>query len=483
MMRGYLTVYLSLILTVLLSLCLTLIEGTRSNAIRAETECVTEIGLNSILAEYHRELFSQYNLFAIDSSYGTSGTGTEMMAEHLQNYLDRNFSMEDIFLKSVLYKDFLAIDVKSVEITGASLLTDGNGAVFRKIAADVVRSDCNLDLLQDLQQWMQVVESHDLRNKDVASEKRAADSNLDKYNGKKIQISDTEWKELKIDNPTAGLEGIRREGILKFVTDNARELSAKVTDTGDLIGNRMKAGQLNQGNFSWEEYRDMEQLVERFLFQEYLLRYMGYYGEEKEEGALDYQVEYLLMGEASDITNLRKTVEILFAIREAANSAYLFTDKEKCGEAEALSLLITSALGAPEAAPALQIVLLLGWSFGESLYDVETILSGGRIPLLKDATTWHYSLQNALSGNIGVDKQDVGKGLSYKDYLRLFLMFTDLSLLTERAMNMVEADIRLTPGNRLFRLDNCYERVEFCISVESKYGYSYEITRTKGYSN
>ena len=198
---------------------------------------------------------------------------------------------------------------------------------------------------------------------------------------------------------------------------------------------------------------------------------------------MDYQVEYLLMGEASDITNLRKTVEILFAIREAANSAYLFTDKEKCGEAEALSLLITSALGAPEAAPALQIVLLLGWSFGESLYDVETILSGGRIPLLKDATTWHYSLQNALSGNIGVDKQDVGKGLSYKDYLRLFLMFTDLSLLTERAMNMVEADIRLTPGNRFFRLDNCYERVEFCISVESKYGYSYEITRTKGYSN
>ena len=69
--RGYLTIYISLTLTIMLSLCLTLIEGARQNTIRLETECVMDIALNSILAEYHRELFAQYNLFYIDSSYGS----------------------------------------------------------------------------------------------------------------------------------------------------------------------------------------------------------------------------------------------------------------------------------------------------------------------------------------------------------------------------------------------------------------------------
>ena len=48
--RAYLTVYLSLTMSVLLSLCLALIEGVRSNAIRLEAECIMDIGMDSILA-------------------------------------------------------------------------------------------------------------------------------------------------------------------------------------------------------------------------------------------------------------------------------------------------------------------------------------------------------------------------------------------------------------------------------------------------
>ena len=74
--NGYLTVYLALVLAVMLSLYLALIEGVRSNAIRLEAECVTDIGLNSVMAEYHRELLNRYNLFAVDSSYGTARAGS-----------------------------------------------------------------------------------------------------------------------------------------------------------------------------------------------------------------------------------------------------------------------------------------------------------------------------------------------------------------------------------------------------------------------
>ena len=106
---AYLTVYLALVMSVLLSLCLALIEGARSQAVMLEAECVVDIGMNSVLAEYHRELFRQYNLFAIDSSYGTKLPGRANTANHLREYIERNLSMEDIFLSDFLYKDFLLL--------------------------------------------------------------------------------------------------------------------------------------------------------------------------------------------------------------------------------------------------------------------------------------------------------------------------------------------------------------------------------------
>lgn len=481
---GYLTVYLSLIMAVLLALFLALLEGVRSNAVRAEAECVTEIGLNSIMAEYHRELFSQYNLFAIDSSYGTAAAGTENITAHMQAYLERNFSMEDILLSDFLYRDFLRISVDSVKLTGVSIMTDGGGARFRRGATEAVMDDYNLTLLQKLQQWMQVMEDNGLLERDVRAEKLAADAELQSYEGREIQISQEEWLTVHVENPTDGLEQIRNSGILEYVVEDTEALSKKTLMTEQLIASRMAEGQMNKGNMVPEETEtkqtETEQLVERFLFQEYLLRYFGYYGVPKEEGALSYQLEYLLGNNDTDVANLKEVVNVLCAIREAANTLYLFSDAEKCREAEGVATLLATLCQVPEAAPLLKTILLFGWAYAESLYDVETLLSGGRIPLLKDKRSWHYDIQGALHYGGGGDTQNA-EGLSYADYLRIMMMFVDLDTLTERAMNMVEADVRCTPGNTYFRLDNCFDRVVFRVRLRSAYGYTCEITRKKEY--
>lgn len=70
--NAYLTVFLALSMTVILSLCLTLIEGARTNGARFMTEYAMDVGMNSILAEYHRELLKQYDVFFVDTSYGTN---------------------------------------------------------------------------------------------------------------------------------------------------------------------------------------------------------------------------------------------------------------------------------------------------------------------------------------------------------------------------------------------------------------------------
>ena len=69
MRKGYITVYLSLVTGILLSLLLTIIEGVRIHTIRTQTECVMDMAMDSALAEYHREMLEQYELFFIDMKY------------------------------------------------------------------------------------------------------------------------------------------------------------------------------------------------------------------------------------------------------------------------------------------------------------------------------------------------------------------------------------------------------------------------------
>ena len=481
-LSGYLTVYLALVLTLLLSLCLSLIEGARSNAIRLEAACVADAGINSVFAEYHRELLRQYNLFAIDSAYGTGYPCKENTVRHLEKYINRNFSMEDIFLSDFLYKNFIALQLKNIEVTGMSVLTDEEGAVFRQCAVDAVKADVGIDLLEHVTEWTETITGEGLLEGDIAAQKRQTDAQIQEYDGREIRLSEEEWITIDVTNPTDGLEQIRSRGILDAVIAQPSELSTKAIVTGDLIGRRLEEGRISQGNIPIAQLGAAEQLTEHFFFQEYLLRYLGSYRKEKESGALSYQIEYLLVGKDTDLENLKGVADRLCMLREAANALYLFSDESKCAQAEMAATALATLFMVPEIAPLLKTTLLLGWAYAESLYDVKTLLAGGRIPLIKDASSWHYGLEAALAVEGGQQEETASGGLSYEDYLRAMMLLTDTKVLTGRAMDMVEADIRLTPGNAGFRLDGCYDGLEVLIEVKSAYGYEYEIAMERRYS-
>lgn len=474
--NGYLTVYMTLCLTVILSLCLTLIEGARKNGGAMEASCVADIGMQSVLAEYHRELFDHYNLFAVDSSYGAKEHGSYNTEAHLLKYLEKNLALDDVFLSSFLYRDFLDLQVDGVEMTGMSILTDDEGAVFRRRAVEAVQDDVGISVFEEVQRWMEIINVNGLDTDETQNEKAQADRRIQEY-----EYEDEEG-EIKqgIENPTRVLEEQRNKGILNMVIEDQNTLSANTLDLSNLIYSRMEQGKISKGNLSLSETQWGEEITERFFFQEYLLRYMGRYGQEDVEDALRYQIEYLIVGKNNDTENLRSVANRICALREAANTLYLMSDENKQMEVEVIANLISTALTVPEVAPVLKVVIILGWAYAESVYDVKSLLSGGRIPLIKDAAAWHYGLEGALSGKLG-DSTMEGVGLSYEDYLRIFMAFTDLDKLTGRAMNMVEADIRMTEKNVGFCLDACYDRVEFDIRMSSGFGYKYQMIRQRAY--
>ncbi len=472
---GYLTVYLTLIMTLILSLCLALIEGARYQAIKLETECVLDIGLYSIMAEYHRELFEQYNIFAIDSSYGTKLPTKENTQQHLQDYMARNFSTEDVFLSSVFYKDLLGIQLQDVEVTRVSLLTDQGGLPFRKQGVEAVKDDVGIAYFEELLTWMEQVEINQLNTTDIAAQKRKIDEEINQYNGQEIQIKEGVWTTIDLDNPTDDTEIYRTRGALFSVVDDVSSLSMKSIQQEHLIMSRMENGRCSQGNILYESDLPGDKLMEHLLFQEYLMRYMRHYGEEGGQ-ALSYQIEYIIAGHNSDVENLKGVADAISFVREAANAIHIFKDEEKCAEAELVALIICSLFEVPKLKELMKIAVILAWAYIESLHDVEILLEGGRVPLLKSRDTWYYSLENALKGFQKNTTPSKGSGLSYTDYLRIMLMLMDVNTLTGRAMNLVEADIRLSPGNSAFRMDGCYCSVEAYAKVKSKYGYEQEAT-------
>lgn len=476
---GYMTVYLALTVTVIIALCLALIEGCRYRGISLETECVMDIGMDSILAEYHRELQKQYNLFAIDCSYGSENSSTEQTERHLLDYMNRNFSLEDVFLEKLLYRDFFAILAEEAEITKAAFLTDEEGEVFRRIAANAMEDTVGIGLMQQLTDWLQTIESRGLEHQDIAGEKQRIDEEILEYDGKQTAAG----KILHIENPTAALEEKRNSGLLKLVMEE-EEISSRRIEPETLWEARAERGEINQGNLTLEEPEKWEKFEEKIIFHEYLLRYLGRYGQEKKDGPLWYQTEYVIMGKDNDMENLKGVVNRIFIIREAANTLYLTESEEKYAIAEALGEVLAAAMMVPEIAGLLTAALILGWAFAESVYDVKVILAGGKIPLLKNDATWHYGLSAALLGELSgmsAEELETVQGMSYEDYLRVFLLLCEEKNVSYRAMSMVEQDIRNTPGNRNFRLDACLVEIRMNVKVKSKYGYTFEIERQKSY--
>lgn len=485
---AYLTLYAALSLTVLLSLFLAVLEGVRVNTIQLEAELIADIGMDSVLAEYHRELFNQYGMFWIDTSYGTAQPSIQRLEEHLKYYVNQNCSMNEVFLGDYLYRDFLAMEVGEITVLQAAAAGDDGGSFFRERAVEAVKNDIGLSLLEQIADWLETVETHGLGTRQLEQEMQQVDGEITDYDGQEVQVGE-DWITLEVESPVKVLEEARRKGILNLVIDDMEGLSEAAVNTASLISSRRETGGINQGN--WEEGESSygaDALMQRLLWQEYLFRYCGFYGSGSDKGLLRYQVEYLIAGKDNDIDNLKSVVHRICGIREAANALYLFSDEEKCAEAEAAAAVIASALLIPEAELLFQAAILLGWAYAESLYDVSCLLKGQRVPLLKTAQTWHYGIEGALEAAQDMentkaweDGADTGEGLAYQDYLRLLLAISDLELQTFRMMDIVEMDIRQTPGNGQFRLDGCIDRLTAEICVESAYGYSFTMNKRKEY--
>jgi len=470
--KGYMTVYLSLSISIILSLILTLYSGARIGAIKMKVECSTDIAMNSVLAEYNKALFERYGLLLVDTSYGGNTPGIRNVEEHLKYYMQNNFALSSLG-RIERATTLLDLRCKDVKVTGVSFASDNNGAVLRRQILEYMKAEPIEGLIAEATNNLSIVNDTGMDETDVLAMARENTGAIESIEVPKILEDENEEKEY-FEDPVRDFWSITGGGILPLVLSDGVSVSQNETAVNLLLSHR----NLNKGT-GLDEAEDLS-ITEVAMIDQYIIEKCGCYGNERDNSALNYQLEYILEGSGSDAHNLESIASKLFMWRAASNAMHVFSDDGKKLIAQAAAAVISFVTMQPEAFDLITNAFLFAWAIVETVSDLKCLYNGGKVPLLKNANTWRTDFSGVLNRSFG-SGQENESGLDYTGYLRIMLLMQDLNTKTERLMDIMEMDVRKTPGNSAFLMDYCMDI--FCaeIKAESRFGYKVKIERIYGY--
>ncbi|MDO5425803.1 MAG: DUF5702 domain-containing protein [Eubacteriales bacterium] len=466
--RGTITVFLSILSVLFLSLACTLVESARVQGARAKAAVVTDLGLFSVFGEYERGLLEDYDVFFLDGSYGTGTFQKELAEERFQKYLEENLSAgESWYLKGF---QMFPMQLSDCEVENYALMTDDNGAVFYQQVVKNVKETLGTEMVSRYLESRNEVEKQEKAGEEYQNSESNNQAELTRIEQEAKEAEEAaaqdgvvvipdEGEEIQAPavkvNPLDVIKKVKKMGILGLVLKDESQVSTKAVEKAQLPTGRT----LNKGNLEMKKAETG--LTAETIFQDYLVTHFPCKTSEEREGALEYQVEYLLGGKSSDRENLKYVVNKLLLMREGANFVCAAADASMRRQAEVLAMSLAGATGIAALVPVVTTALLLAWAYGESLLDVRLLLAGGKVEVVKTAANWKLSLQNLgrILEVLTECDQGGGQGLGYEEYLRLLLAGGSQEKYPMRALDLIEANLRLKEGTENFRSDNCVAKV------------------------
>ena len=459
--EGSITLFLALVLTLVLSLCFSLLEAGRVQGLAAIAQRSLQLNLASAFGRYHVQLWQDYHLLFLD--------GSKKEGEFSLAGLEGTMAEEDG--KKQRGASFYQLSLKNVEITGYSLSTDGQCLPFRAQACRAAREQLAAEAADSLKgqmdQGKELAEGRKELDKKWETagqaEDKAKDWNAEEDGEGSMDPDPAPSGQDLPENPMEFVKKWKTSPVLAMVVENPSGISGKAISLEDTLGNR----NIETGNLAAPEQGNLEKL--------WFLRYLDYYfscqngagkGGSKNH-ALEYELEYCIGGKATDKENLERTVKELLLLREAGNFATIMQDSKKQALALDMAAAVAGFTGIAPLVQAVQVGILLAWSYIESILDVRCLLAGGKVPLVKQVSEWKSDVssgQKALEQKR--ENQENGTGLDYREYLQILLLTVKEDTLASRAIDIIERNIRLVPGEGQFAMDHMIGGVE----AEAVYG-------------
>lgn len=470
------TLCLSILLTAVL--ILGLVEAARFYGLKRDAEEWTKLAAESLAAEYQPYLLEKYNLFFLDGGFGKK----ELKLTRGEAEMDALLAYNLMFTEEKDGINLFRMQSADAEITGYILATDDSGKVFMAQTAKVMRDTMGqqaakkiLNKIEDVQKVQTEGGNPEQSMKDAGEtlEGLKAQLEADAKKGQEMAgyklvaplkaagtagettaaaetnvPTETNAETTPVENPMDTIKPLRAQGILSLVLTDGQEISPKGISLDDCLLKR----DMGKGTCELPEIKGAD-WYERILMQKFVTSVVGNYQNPKLDAALSYGTEYLICGKATDEENLKETAEKLLLIRETANYLYLQKDAEKKAEALAAAALLAGASVNPAVVEAVQQGILAAWAYAESVCDVKALFAGGKVPLVKDATSWQTQLSKlgeaaatAYSGN--------ENGWSYEEYLDALLYTRTIRRIAYRSMDIMEKSMQNEERYAKCRMNN-----------------------------
>lgn len=267
------------------------------------------------------------------------------------------------------------------------------------------------------------------------------------------------------DKETEGLlkqvEQLYKQGLLKLLVPEGKTISKKTVETAPLPSHSER----------YAEDGGSGTMADHILINEYAGEFFRQFCTEETSAtsALDYEMEYLICGNANDEDNLSEVVHQLLAVRAGLNLIHILRDTAMREEARTLAGVITGAAAITPLVFATTFFVMSVWALGEALMDVKGLLAGRKVELIKQKDDWTLSMENLiLMAKNGKPEAGGGDhGLSYLSWLKILLFVTPLVRQDYRMMDVIE--LNLAQGKSGFRMHNAVYQVQISGEVCGKH--------------
>jgi hypothetical protein len=472
--NGSVSIFLSMILLFTLSVVFILSEGVRQLAIKQETKIVSHASRDYLESIYLKDLWDEYGILSVDMSLGSNSNNLIGLEEKLMQFIQKNENPE-----IDNGTDFLRTTPASCSIDAYGVLTDNEGAPFIRLAAQKEFESIPMEAVDKLMDavnegkegasaedtLLNDIEKGEKALKDIEkiketnankSGKETNPSEIEKTEKNTSKYPEKDWADTEDPMKTAkNHKG--KETLSLFIPEGKDVSNASIS-----VDNMLEKRSISKGTIE----ADDPGIVNRVMFNEYLMDRLSSYSNEKETGTLKYELEYVLEGTGSDTENLKKVINKIMIFREAQNVTAIVADPVKNSDAGSLAVSIAGVSANPILIEAVKAGIIAGWAYVESVLDVRALMDGKKVPLLKNSTEWTSnlkSLPDLIQGR--AQAKSVERGLSYDSYTRFLLYFKGQKWAAYRAMDIIEESLHEKKGFENIRMDRmlyaCDVRIEY----------------------
>lgn len=469
---GQITVFMLLIFMLVVSVLLAQYQSALYFVCRADARRAARVSADSFLAAYQVPLRDRYQILAVDGGCGQKEFQKEALDSQLLKIFQEN-------MKSSMISGTVR-DITLEDAPMYTLLIENDWDFFIReitlnreaaVLSDAVRSILNT--------WTDKNETAEATFEQKQNEAESA--------GDSEEESEAETVSTELQDPRESLMSIWNQGILKAACPKNFEISKKGISTKDVsfaeadeaVGAWIDFEDISSVRRLFSEWRQilnlesgLQGLTEDFAVQAYIQEVFCHaltmeVDTEEQPNALRYEIEYLIGGHETDVDNLATVLWKILAIRCVFNLSYLMTSTEKNEQVQATAALLSASMLIPQFTEVVAFVLKVVWAFAEALSDCRTLLSGGKIPLIKNDDTWYLTWSQMLQLNSEVLDGQVGEeGLDYMTYLHILTAFTKRETKYRRMTHIIEKNIRMYQGYENFWMKNCVYGIQAVFAYE-----------------